>query len=127
MVSARFQELRDEALAVVDEEFAEPVQIIYMKDREPDQNRPSVEIEAILRTNEELATPITAGKDKTWSSEVAAHGSDLAIDRAAYPDIILQKGDKIRALSRPYKPWFAVLFVDDRSHRRLIVKLGVAG
>ncbi|MCF7646890.1 hypothetical protein KQ944_18000 [Bacillus subtilis] len=126
MISARFHELRDELFSAVDDELAEPVFLAFKKDSTNDPDRPDIEIVAILRTREELATPITGGKDKTWNSEVSAHISELHIDRAQHPNIVMRKGDKILALSRPGQPWFAVMFVDDRSHRRLTVKLGAA-
>lgn len=126
MVSARYHDLRDELLAAVDDEFAEPIKLAFKLDGRSDPERPDIEIEAVFRTREELAAPITAGKDKTWNSEVSAQISELHIDRAKYPNIVMRKGDKARTLSRPNEPWFAVLFVDDRSHHRLIVKLGAA-
>lgn len=126
MTSARFHELRDELFAAVDDEFAELVLLAFKKDGRADPERPDIEIEAVLRTDEEMSTHITGGKDKNWNSEVSAHLSELSIDRAAYGHISIRKGDLIRALSRHGQPWFEVLFVDDRSHRRLAVKLGAA-
>lgn len=126
MRSARFHELRDELFSAVDDELAEPVLLAFKKEGRADPERPNIEIEAVLRTDEELSTHITGGTDKNWNSEVSAHPSELSIDRATYVNIALCKGDLIRALSRYGQPWFEVLFVDDRSHRRLIVKLGAA-
>lgn len=126
MVTARFHDLRNELFAAVDEEFAEPIQIAYLKDGSEDNSRQSCEIEAVLRTEAERPTPLTGGKDKTWNAQVAAHVSELSIDREAYPNIALRKGDKVRALARNGQPWFEVSEVDDRSHRRLKIRLGNA-
>ena len=126
MSPSPFEELRDQLFSEVDDQFGEPVFLAFKRDSQNDLERPDVEITAILRTQEELATPFPGNKDKTWNSEIAAHVSELHIDRGAFPQIVLRKGDKVRAISRHNKPWFAVLYVDDRSHRRLTVKLGAA-
>lgn len=123
-VAARFHEMRDRVIASVDKVFAEPVFFAPQKENIADIARPSIEIEAVLRTGDESMSPLTGGKDKTWNSEVAAQTAQLNIDRTKYPDVDLVKGDKIRAISRKGEPWFAVLHVDDRTHGRLIAHLG---
>lgn len=126
MSPSPFEELRDQLFSAVDDQFAEKVLLAFKHDNQNDPTRANVEISAILRTQEELATPFSGNKDKTWNSVIAGHVSELHIDREAFPDVVLRKGDKVRAISRHNKPWYEVLYVDDRSHRRLIVKLGVA-
>lgn len=125
-VVARFHEIRDRVIASVDKVFAEPVLIFFLKDSKTDPTRSSNQIEAVLRTEDELISPLTGGKDKTWSTEIASQNAQLNIDRALYPDLVITKGDKVRAVSRPNEPWFVVLHVDDRSHSRLIIYLGAS-
>ncbi|HMQ58949.1 MAG TPA: hypothetical protein PKE65_10410 [Rhizobiaceae bacterium] len=124
MLPARFHQLRDRTLAAVDHFRAEPVKLSFFKDGDIDPGRPAREIEAILQVAAGNDAMVSGGIDRDWRSRVASQRSELHIDRAKYPDLILRKGDKVRALSRPGQPWFEVFSVDDRSEPRLVLHLG---
>jgi hypothetical protein len=123
-VAARFHELRDRTLAVVDDKFAEPVRLSFMKDGKSDPVRGQIEIEAVLRTATTGENNIDGGKSREWKSQIAAGKAKLYIDRSTYTGPALVRGDAVRALSRVGTPAFEVLFVNDRSHTRLVVELG---
>jgi hypothetical protein len=55
---------------------------------------------------------------------MTSDGGTLRIDRQAYPDLEVRKGDKLVALDRDGQPIFEFQSVDDRSHLRLICDLG---
>jgi len=124
-VSARFHTLRDRVVASVDQAFAEPVRLSFMKDGKQDPGRPVVEIEAILRVGGGKEV-LASGKltDNSWHSKFAGNPSELYIDRSKYPTIVLRAGDRVKALSRNGEPWFEVLTVQDRGEARLILTLG---
>ena len=123
---ARYHDLRDRTLAAVDQAHAEPVWLSFLKDEVVDPDRTACQIEAPLRTSAGEQAAVSGGRDRDWEMRQAGQKAFLAINRTTYPDIVIKRGDKVRALSRPGKPWFAVLFVDDRSHTRLIAHLGEA-
>jgi hypothetical protein len=126
-MSTAWQDLRDETLAEVDEEFAEHVGLFFLKNGAADPDRPKIEIDAPLRTGEKAITDLSGGNLAAWKGEVAAAVGRLAINRATYSGPPIRRGDKVRALDRPGQPWFEVLFVDDRSHTRLVAVLGETG
>src|SRR5690242_10158402 len=109
MQSARFHALRDRTLAAVDQVFAEPVRLSFLKDGDVDQDRPMVEIEAVLRVGGGKETMVSGGRDRDWRTKIQAGRAELHIDRAKYPEIVARQGDKVKALSRPGEPWFEVL------------------
>lgn len=124
-VAARFHQLRDRVVAAVDQAFAEPIKLSFMKDGRQDDDREAIEVEAILRVGggkEALAS----GKvtDNAWRSRFGASPTELHIDRAKYPAIIARSGDRVKAISRQGEPWFEVLSVEDRGEARLVLVLG---
>lgn len=123
-MSALFESLRDRMTEAVDDVFAEPIALIFKKDGRSDPSRPNLEIDAILRTDDQETRSLTGGNSRSWSSEIASGGAVLKIDRTKYPDIRLKKGDQVQAMSRAGSPKFTVLDVDLRNHVRQIVKLG---
>lgn len=126
MRTARFHGLRDRVLAVVDDKFAEPVKLSFMKDGIVDPARPAVEIEAVLRVGGGKETAVEGGRSSDWRSRIQAQRAELHIDRAKYPAIVARQGDKVKALALPGEPWFEVLAVDDRSLARLVLQMGEA-
>jgi hypothetical protein len=124
MLAARFQALRDRTIAAVDRTFAESVTLSFLKNGVVDADRPAVQIEAVLRSGDGQENMVSGGRDRDWRSRVEGQRSQLHIDRAVYPDIVVRKGDKVRALARPGQPWFEVLTVEDRGHTRLVLHLG---
>lgn len=124
MKTARFHALRDRVLKVVDEKFAEPVLISFLKDGTVDPARPQIEIEAVLRVGGGKETAAEGGRSSDWRSRIQAQRAELSIDRAKYPDIVARRGDKVRALAMAGEPWFEVLAVDDRVLARLVLQMG---
>lgn len=124
MLPARFHALRDRTLAAVDQTFAEPVRLSFMKDGVLDPNRPAVEIEAVLRVGGGKETSVSGSQGESWRTRIAAQRAELHVDRARYPTLVARAGDKVKARSRLGEPWFEVLVVDDRSMSRLVLQLG---
>lgn len=126
-LSARFHSLRDKVLADVDNAFAEPVRHSPMTSNgTSDPARPVTVLEAPLRTGGGQNTNVGGGNNGSWRTRIVAQKAELHIDPTKYPDLVIRKGDKIRALARKGQPLFDVLFVDDRNHTRLVVELGEA-
>ncbi|MBN9047456.1 MAG: hypothetical protein J0H18_17590 [Rhizobiales bacterium] len=126
-MTARYQEHRDELFAAVDDEFAESLRIFFLVGGKASPDRPPRDIEAPLRTDGRDALQPDGGSNNDWKTHLAAGKATLAIDRSAYPDLILEKGFRIVARDRPGEPAFEVLYVDSRSHRRLYAILGEKG
>lgn len=124
MQPARFHAVRDRVLRQVDQKFAEPVRLSFMKGGAVDPNRPMVEIEAILRVGGGKETSVAGGRNSAWRSRITAQRAELHIDRAKYPTLVARQHDKVKALARPGEPWFEVLAVDDRGETRLVLQLG---
>lgn len=124
MQPARYHTARDDLLDGVDEEFAEPVRLKFNKGGSTDPDRPSIDIEAILRVGGGQETSVGGGVGRSWRTRIHAQRSELHIDRTKYPDIKARAGDEVRALSRIDEPWFEVLAVDDRGMTRLVLQLG---
>ena len=125
-LSARFHQLRDRVLAKVDEAFAEPVRHSPMRGAAADPARQVSIIEAPLRTGGGENTNLAGGHQQSWRTRIVAQKAELHIDPVKYPDIVVRRGDRIRALFRRGQPLFEVLHVDDRDHTRLVVELGEA-
>lgn len=126
MLSARFHAIRDRTLARVDRTFAEPVRLSPMKGKAADPSRQQIVIEAVLRVGEGKNTKYQQSQDAVWRSRLIAGKAELHIDRAKYPDLNCQEGDKVRALARPGEPLFEVLAIDARGHTRLVLQLSEA-
>lgn len=124
MESAPYHSIRDKIIAAGDSVFAEPLRIAPQKAGAADPDRAAVEINAVLRTAGGKPAAVSVGRDRDWEMKQAGQKAFLAINRTTYPDIVIKRGDKVRALSRPGKPWFEILYIDDRGHRRLIAHLG---
>ncbi|TPK15173.1 hypothetical protein FJ872_19435 [Mesorhizobium sp. B2-5-9] len=123
-VPARFHALRDRALAAVDQTFAEPVRLSFMKGGSLDPDREQVVIEAVLRTSDGKSATVDGGQAQAWRSRQVAQKAELHISRTFYVGPMPAKGDAVRAISRPGEPAFEVLNVDDRGHTRLVLELG---
>lgn len=123
MIPARFHGLRNRVMAVVDRKFAEPVRLAFMKEGKVDPDRPTVDIEAVLRVGGGKETTAAGSWDKTWRGRITSQRSELHIDPTVYPDISFRKGDRVRALSRRGQPWYGVLTTDDRGETRQVVQL----
>jgi hypothetical protein len=125
-MSTAFQDLCDEMLAEVDEVFAEPVKLFFLKNGTADPARANVEIMAILRVGNVQSTTPTGGMTQSWGMRIAAGKAELTIARDSYTGPLLRAGDKVRALSRHDQPWWEVTFVNDRNATRLIAELNQA-
>ncbi|PZP69063.1 MAG: hypothetical protein DI604_18565 [Delftia acidovorans] len=125
-VSARFHDLRDKVLAGVDQKFAEPVRLSFLKNEATDPDRQQVVIEAVLRVGEGKTTSVGFGSASSWRTRIVAGKAQLHIDRTTYTGPQPRQGDKVRALSRHGEPLFEVASVDDRSHTRLVLNLNEA-
>lgn len=119
-------ELREDLMEAVDDVWAETIRHLPLSSGQEDLTREKAEIIAVVRTGDRETERMSFGRGNTARSGVAAAGGHLRVDRTAYPDINLRKGDMIVALERPRAPAFEVLTVDDRSHLRLICELGDA-
>lgn len=125
-IAARFHALRDKVLASVDDKFAEPVRLSFLKSGAVDPTRPAVEIDAVLRVGEGKATSVAGGASGAWRSRIVADKAQLHIDRTTYTGPQPRQGDRVKAISRHGEPWFEVADVDDRSHTRLVLNLNEA-
>ncbi len=121
---ARFEGLRDRVLAAVDHVFAEPVKLSFIKNGAVDPDRDAVEVEAPLRVGGGKESAADGGIGRSWRTKLAAGKGELHIDRATYTGPPVRPGDAVQALSRPGRPWFEVLRVDDRGETRLVLELG---
>ncbi|HCV74001.1 MAG TPA: hypothetical protein DHE23_26305 [Agrobacterium sp.] len=125
-IASSFQAARDAVVSGVDQRFAERIRLSPMKNTKTDPDRPQIVITAVLRTGDETAGPLDVNAGRSLHSRIAAGKAFLYIDRTEHPDIVLRKGDNVRALDRPGAPLFEVSTVDDRNHARLIVGLNQA-
>lgn len=122
-VGATFHGVRDSVVSAVDGKFAETVRLSPMSGGARDQQRPQIEIEAVLRTGAEKSNSVDIANPAAWLSKIAAGKALLYIDRTRYPEIVVRKQDAVRALARHGQPVFEVSLIDDRNHARLIVEL----
>lgn len=122
-IAARYHGSRDMVLAAVDQAFAEPVKLSFLKSGVPDPARASVTIEAVLRVGGGDETNMAGGFAQSWRTQLAAGKAELHINAALYQGPSIRVGDSVRALSRKGEPWFAVERVDDRGEARLVVEL----
>lgn len=123
-VAARFHEIRDRVAAAVDQRFAEPIKLSFLKNGAVDPDRDAIEIDAVLRVGGGTDTNIAGGFAGGWRTHLAAGKAELHINRATYAGPMLKQGDRARAISRASMPWFEVLRVDDRGEVRLVLELG---
>ncbi len=124
MRPARFHQLRDRVVGLVDHRLAEPVELHPMNsDGQRDTDRDVVEFEAILRVGDGRPHGPTGGISGSWASKIEAGKAKLSVDRAAYPDLIFRKGDRLKAVSRKGEPWFELDKANDRMQPRLVLEL----
>lgn len=124
MSPSPFDEHRNALYEEVDAEFSEPLRVFFLENGRRIPGRGPVDIYAVLRTAGRDAFQPDGGNNADWNIKLAAGKATLAIDRAAYPDLVLAKGFRVCALSRKGQPMFEMQFVDARSHRRLYAILG---
>lgn len=123
-VAARFHELRNKTLALVDQAFAEPVRLYFFKNGKADSEKPACTIEAVLRTGGDRKS---TGGGEEWKVRHIAGAATLHINPANMVDFpALKDGDKVRAISREGEPWFEVKSVNARGHTRILVDLAEA-
>lgn len=118
--------LREELMEEVDDAWAETLRHLPLSSGREDLAREKVEFTAVVRTGDRETERMNFGRGNNARSGIAAAGGHLRVDRSAFPDLKLKKGDKLVALERTGEPVFEVLTVDDRSHLRLICELGDA-
>ncbi|KKX24317.1 hypothetical protein [Rhizobium sp. LC145] len=123
-VAANLSEIQDRLVSTVDQKLAEPVKLSFLKEEQPDPERPAVEISAVLRVGGGKASSMAPGASRAWRSKLAAGKAELHIDRSRYDGPAVKTGDRVRALARRGQPWFEVLRVDDRGDTRLVLELG---
>lgn len=123
-VAARYHQIRDRVHAAVDQRFAEPVRLSFLKAGAVDPDRAMVEVEAILRVaGDTSAITLKGSSGSGWAPIIEAGKAELHLDRATYAGPPLRVGDRVKALSRPGEPWFEVASVEDRTQGRLIARL----
>lgn len=119
---APFHAIRDRAVAAVDATLAEAVDLFFLSGGASDPARDNMTARAVLRVGSRDAV----APKGAWGSRIAAGQAEAHIDRAAYDGPVIRKGDKLRAVERPGKPFFEVLRVADRGRGRLVLHLGEA-
>ncbi|MDX6806318.1 hypothetical protein [Terrihabitans rhizophilus] len=123
-VAANPQALRERVLAAVDRKFAEPIRVSFLKNGTADPARAVTEITAVLRVGGGEQSNVAGGSSEAWRTQIAAGKAELHIDASVYSGPTIKTKDRICALSRPGKPWWEVLRVDDRGETRLVLELG---
>lgn len=103
--------------------FAELVRLSPLKNGVLDPDRPMTTVMAILHSPS-VDGSISLGNGMITTVSASAHA--LVINRAAYPDIVVRKLDKVRAMSRPGTPLFEVARVSDRHSGIILVELSIA-
>lgn len=119
----KFHAHRDKAIRKVDELMAETVRHYPMvSGTTADPERDKSDVSAPLRTGG-VDNDGVGGASQSWGARISSGKAKLHISRVAYPDIVVRRGDRFRALDRAGQPWFAVDNLDDRNHSRIIVEL----
>ena len=122
-VAARYHRIKNRVLKTVDRALAEPVTIWPFNDGSADTTRNKVDVEGVLRVNGGQVSNAAGGYSGSWRSRISAGTAQMHIDRAQYPDLLVKKGDKLKAMSRHGQPLFLVERIDDRGLSRLVVEL----
>lgn len=117
-----FKDFRQELMGAVDAVWSERIRLLPQSGGTKDPERQVLEIDAVLRTGDRDRQGM--GRGAGLRAGVNADGGLLRIDRSAFPNLELRKGDKIIALNRAGAPVFEIHTVDDRSHLRLICEIG---
>ena len=123
-MTANYQSIRERTTRAVDAVMAETVKLFPLKKGAPDPSRQVYEFQAVLRTGGTKNNSMSGGVGRDWMVRIAAGKAQLHVDRVANPQIILEVGDKIQAISRADSPRFEILEIDDRGHSRLVAELG---
>lgn len=123
MVAAQFRELRDQAVAAVDQVFAEHVRLSFFADNRQDPERSMVDINAVVRTAESTSQNIQSGPTDGWRTRVVPGESVLFIDLNTYAGPPIRAGDRVCALDRPGQPWWKIVDSGDRGQGRLIYQM----
>ena len=119
---AKFHKYRDLAVRAVDDLMGEALRIVPMDGGRIDPARTPGEVTAPLRVGAEESDGV-GGKSQAWRSRISSGKAQAHISREAYPDLVVRKGDRLRAIERAGQPWFEVDAVADRDHARLILEL----
>lgn len=123
MRTARFHEIRDRAVRVVDRVFARPLRLTPMASGEPDPKRPDQhEFEAPLRVGKSDDQIPKGGGGKMWSTSIASGSTMIAIDRRTYTGPPIRQGDRIRDLTMRGVA-YDVARIDDRDDNRIFLEL----
>lgn len=117
------QDLREELMDEIDEEWAERIRLLPLSNMQPDPEREQTEFYAVLRTNDQTREDMNFDKGNVSRAAFMASGGMLRINPMAWPELELREGDKILALDRPDEPVFEIGSVDRRSHLRLVCLL----
>ncbi len=118
-----FHEAAVQAVADVDEVFAETLSLEFRSGATSDAERADLTIQARLKIHDQDVANVSGGRSADWKSEISAGGAQMIVARAAYPDLDLRKGDLVTASDRPGEPVFRVHTVDGRDIARLFVEL----
>lgn len=125
-VGSGYSAIRAAVSRSVDKAFAEPVHFTPLRDGRADATREAMDISAVLRVGGGEEGSLSGSASGDWRSRLAAGRAELHVDRVQYPSLIVRIGDKVRAISRPGRPWFEVKRVDDRGDTRLVLALSEA-
>lgn len=107
--------------AIVVRAFSEPVRLSFLKNGTIDPDRPAQNIEAVVHhPNAEGSVSLGGG----MITMLSASGAALVIERAAYPGIILEAKDRVRASNATgVLVWYEVKSVSDRFSSILVAEL----
>ncbi|MDM7852670.1 hypothetical protein [Pseudochrobactrum kiredjianiae] len=103
--------------------FGESIRLSFMKNQQPDPDRPITEIMAVLHVGGDDS--VSAGPTGTYRSRLSLGEAELFLDRSVYSGPIPVTGDRVRANDRYGTPWFEVAAVSDRYSNLIVLKLGV--
>lgn len=117
--------LIERVLAAGDQQFAEEVRILFMKDSKDDPLRTNLDVIAPLRVGTGEARNMSGERSRDLKVSVIAATATLSIDPATYDGPNINVGDIVVATERPGKPRFEVRSIDDRSHTRLVLHLNM--
>jgi len=103
--------------------FGESIRLSFMKQQQPDPERPIIDTIAVLHVGgDDSKSP---GPTGTYRSRLSLSEAELFLDRSVYTGPIPVTGDRVRANERQGTPWFEVAAVSDRYSNLIVLKLGV--
>lgn len=109
-----------QSAVITDDAFGERVLISPLHKGIADPSRQPAEVVGVLRTRPGKSENLAGGRAQSWSATLDGSVSALAVDGARYPDLVVRRGDAVRALERRGQPWFEVDRIDDRGAPRLV-------